>query len=116
MVSAGETRIYREICAFCGREEGFPGFPVGAAVSPAVIRCVGLAREMVKEEGATTRTDREANWLRKSAEEADLDLDVDVDVEMEMEMEDSENSKRLTKAGKKRIGVREREEKVKCRR
>lgn len=109
MVSAGETKLYREICAFCGREEGFPGFPVGAAVSPAVIRCVGLAREMVKEEGATTRTDREANWLRKSAEEADLD------VEME-DLEDSENSKRLTKAVKKRLGVRERREKVNCRR
>ena len=73
MVAAGEKKIYREICEFCGRANGFAGFPVGAAVSPAVIRCVGIAREIAKEVAAATKIDRDADWLRKSAEEADLE-------------------------------------------
>ena len=98
MVAAGEKKIYREICEFCGRENGFAGFPVGAAVSPAVIRCVGIAREIAKEVAAATKIDRDADWLRKSAEEADLEVE-------EGETGETEVAVRLSAGGKKRIRV-----------
>ena len=102
MVAAGEKKIYREICEFCGRENGFAGFPVGAAVSPAVIRCVGIAREIAKEVAAATKIDRDADWLRKSAEEADLEVEETGETG---ETGETEVAVRLSAGGKKRIRV-----------
>ena len=98
MVTAGEKKLYREICQYCGAPNGFPGFPVGAAVSPAVIRCVGIAREIAREVAAATKTDRDADWLRKSAEEADLEVETG-------ETGETEGSVKLTAGGKKRMRV-----------
>lgn len=102
MVAAGEKKIYREICEFCGRANGFAGFPVGAAVSPAVIRCVGIAREIAKEVAAATKIDRDADWLRKSAEEADLEVEETGETG---ETGETEVPVRLSAGGKKRIRV-----------
>ena len=67
-------------------------------MSPAVIRCVGIAREIAREVAAATKTDRDADWLRKSAEEADLEVETG-------ETGETEGSVKLTAGGKKRIRV-----------
>lgn len=99
MVSAGEKKLYQDICRFCGRQNGFPGFPLGVAASPAVLRCVGLAREIAREVGAAKKSDRDADWLRRSAAEAGLD------VETGNSDGEEEGAARLSAAGKKRIRV-----------
>ena len=59
-------------------------------------------REIAKEVAAATKIDRDADWLRKSAEEADLEVEETGETG---ETGETEVAVRLSAGGKKRIRV-----------
>lgn len=95
MVSPQEKKLYHEILQYCGAGNGFASFPLGVSISPLVSQCVSLAREISKVVSEGTKVDRDALWLKRSAEEAEL------------EVEEEEEGTKLSNRDKKRIRVAE---------
>ena len=83
------------ICESVGMPQGVPAVPRGGSLDPSVKRCVALAREIGEVAAKGEKVDRDAQWLKKSAEEADLEGNWDEEVP------------KLTNAEKKRIRVGE---------
>ena len=95
LVSPREKKLMETICESVGMPQGFPAFPRGVSLDPSVKRCVALAREIGEVVAKGEKVDRDAQWLKKSAEEADLEGNWDEEVP------------KLTNAEKKRIRVGE---------
>ena len=95
LVSSREKKLMETICESVGMPQGFPAFPRGVSLDPSVKRCVALAREIGEVAAKGEKVDRDAQWLKKSAEEADLEGNWDEEVP------------KLTNAEKKRIRVGE---------
>lgn len=96
LVSNNEKTLYTTIVKHVNRPNGFPSFPLGVAINPAIRQRVNLARDIAKIVSDTSKVDRDADWLKKNAEEADLSLNME---------EIDKDEPKLTNADKKRIRV-----------
>lgn len=99
LVSTQEKQLYQTICNHLKMPDGFQSFPYGVSLHPNLKACVKKAREISDIVNKSNHADRDATWLRKNAEEADLTEN----------LEETESAVKLTNADKKRIRVRRNE-------
>ena len=94
LVSVNEKGLFNSITKHLQMPHGFASFPLGVATNPMIRQRVNLAREISKIVADSSKVDRDVDWLRKNAEEADLNIEEAV-----------EKEPKLTNADKKRIHV-----------
>ena len=94
LVSVNEKGLFNTITKHLQMPHGFASFPLGVATNPIIRQRVNLAREISKIVADSSKVDRDVDWLRKNAEEADLNIEEAV-----------EKEPKLTNADKKQIHV-----------
>ncbi|KAJ3239361.1 ATP-dependent RNA helicase [Chytriomyces hyalinus] len=75
LVGPSEVGLYKKICHALGKEDGLIEFPLDLSILAAIKGRLALAKKIESAEHRNEKKKHDKDWMKKTAEEADIILD-----------------------------------------
>ncbi|KAI8821205.1 P-loop containing nucleoside triphosphate hydrolase protein, partial [Chytriomyces cf. hyalinus JEL632] len=75
LVGPSEVGLYKKICHALGKEDGLIEFPLDLSILAAIKGRLALAKKIESAEHRNEKQKHDKDWMKKTAEEADIILD-----------------------------------------